>query len=895
MAQQVQDPNKYTAVRLPGHLAPSNYDLFIDTDLKECKFRGTVKIDYSITGPKSDGTPITEVVLHSKYIEITDGHVEDSQGIKRPLVKVTYSEGSETATLDFGSEGGDIFKNGQIYLEFNGTINDQMRGYYKSCYKVKNSQGQDVEITAATSQFEPVHARWCLPCWDEPAFKATFEVSLAYDPNIYKNHSSTLEVVALSNTQVVSKKQVDDKVIVKYAKSPKMSSYLLAFVVGAFEYIEQNVGNKLIRVYTSPGKIEQGRYALEVAGKSLQFYEKYFNIEYPLQKMDLIAIPDFSNGAMENWGLITYRETCLLVDPQNTSTAAKHNVALVVAHEIAHQWFGNLVTMEWWTHLWLNEGFATFMEYFCVNQIYPEYDIWSQFIADSHSRALELDALHNSHPIEVPIHNPDEIDEIFDLISYEKGSSVIHMLHNYIGDDSFRIGMSNYLNKFAYKNAQTEDLWAALEEASKKPVCKLMQAWTLKKGYPFVTVSDGGREGDNVKLNITQCKFSADGKLLDEDEAATWFIPISTVNGSNPNVISPMTLLEGKSGQIVVKNAGDSWIKLNPGTISFYRTLYSPEMTSKLWPAISNQTLEPMDRLGIQDDFFKLCEAGKVDSVNLLKLLSAFKTETNYTVWASIDACVGKLNLILSDTDFIDKYHAYAQNLYLEILKKLTWQPKANEKDTDIMNRSLVINRLISLNHSETIQEAQRIYKENLEKIESIPADLRFPIYKAVSRYGNSSEFDSLFALHKRVELQEEKNRAARALAYSKDPERLQRVIKFALSDDIRDQDKASVVASLGVNNPQIGWELLQEQKDYFRKIYGNTNLIRAVIKHTTENFACEKKAEEISKFFEKNKFPGAERTIQQSLEKIRINASWLVRDKEALRTFLSTAKSFIK
>jgi len=268
-----------------------------------------------------------------------------------------------------------------------------------------------------------------------------------------------------------------------------MSTYLLAYTIGEFDFIEQKSKNGVqVRVYTPVGKTEQGEFALDVAVRCLDFYEEYFKIRFPLPKVDLIAIPDFDAGAMENWGLITYREIALLFDPQNSSSLAKQWIAMVVCHELAHQWFGNLVTMKWWDDLWLNEGFACFMQHFSVSHIMPELNIWEQFIPD-YSNVLSLDSLHNSHPIQVPVNHPNEIAEIFDAISYKKGASVIRMLYNFIGNENFQKGMHHYLNKFAYKNTVTDDLWNSLEEASNQPIRSMMNSWVKKKGYPIINVT----------------------------------------------------------------------------------------------------------------------------------------------------------------------------------------------------------------------------------------------------------------------------------------------------------------------------------------------------------------------------------------------------------------------
>lgn len=339
------------------------------------------------------------------------------------------------------------------------------------------------------------------------------------------------------------------------------------------------------------------------------------------------------------------------MDPKNTSAIHKQWIALVVGHELAHQWFGNLVTMEWWTHLWLNEGYASFVEFLCVNHLFPEYDIWTQFVNDTYIKALELDCLQNSHPIEVPVGHPSEIDEIFDDISYNKGASVIRMLHHYIGDEDFRKGMNLYLTRHQYKNTFTEDLWAALEEASKKPVGAVMSTWTKQKGFPVVRVTSVPfNEGNGAVLSLHQSKFCADGIQPCQDY--TWMIPISISTSKNPHQESVKTVLKAKNGEIVVNDVGPTgWIKVNPGTIGFYRTQYTGDMLEKFIPAIKDKSLPPLDRLGLLDDLFAMVQAGHTSTVEVLKLMTAFEDETNYNVWCSISNVLSKLTLLLSQTD----------------------------------------------------------------------------------------------------------------------------------------------------------------------------------------------------------------------------------------------------
>lgn len=877
MAEQVIDNNIFKAVRLPNTFRPIHYDLLLKPDLKNFTFDGEVTIKYENGNPKDD------IVLHASELEILSGCSCDSSSCdvsrtKHLLQKVTYSPDTETATLSF--KDGPL-ASGVLNLKFKGVLNDKMKGFYKTTFKVG-----DKTVHAATSKFEPTFARRALPCWDEPAVKATFTVTLVYD-DLVEAGDEKIKNVALSNMPIESTKvneQNSNEITVTFQKSPKMSTYLLAFIVGPFSYIEGTDGKRPVRVYTTPDKIEQGRYALDVAIKSLTFYEKYFDVDYPLPKMDLIAIPDFVSGAMENWGLVTYRETALLVDPINTSTSQKQYVALVVAHELSHMWFGNLVTMEWWTHLWLNEGFATFMEFLCIDHIFPEYEVWPQFVTDYYGRAMELDSLHNSHPIEVSVEKTSEISNIFDAISYSKGSSVIRMLYNYIGDEAFRKGMESYLKKFAYQNTVTADLWDALEASSKKPVRQLMSGWTLQTGYPWISVSSK-TDGNGTQLSLTQSKFASDGKLLPDEVNISWMIPVSatTKNGTNE-----LCVMNKKTCDIAVPNLGDSYIKLNSGTIGLYRCAYSDDLTNKLLPSIIDKSLPPMDRLGLVSDFFYLCQAGKKTTVDLLKFMNALKGETNYNVWSTIDLTIGRLNLLLSNTDFQDKFHTYGRNLYQEIFASLGWTPKSGESGTASMNRAQIVNRLVVMGEPSVVEEARRKFKAHLEKTDSIPADLRSAVYKAISIYGDDVEFDNLFKLHKQTDLAQEKDRIARSLGFAKDLARTQRVIDFALSDEIRLQDKIFVIVPIGMTHPRVAFKLLQDNKEYFKKKYESGNLMSLLIKHSTSYFANEEMAQEVAKFFQENQFPGSERIVQQSLETIRLNANWLNRDSSELKKFLS-------
>lgn len=442
------------------------------------------------------------------------------------------------------------------------------------------------------------------------------------------------------------------------------------------------------------------------------------------------------------------------------------------------------VTMEWWTHLWLNEGYASFVEFLCVNKLFPEYDIWTQFVADMYTRALELDCLKNSHPIEVPVGHPSEIDEIFDEISYAKGASVIRMLHHYIGDNDFRKGMNIYLTRHQYKNTQTEDLWAALSEASSKPVANVMSTWIKQMGFPVITAS-AKQVGNKRIVTLTQSKFTADG--VEPAEDYFWMVPITISTSKAPTEIAVAKMLDKKSMDIEIDNVGENdWVKINPGTIGYYRTRYTPEMLNLLIPAIKSQTLPPLDRLGLIDDLFALVQAGRASTREVLELIDAYRNETNYTVWSSITNSLIKLQTLLSHTTVDKQFNEYGIRLYAPIADRLGWDCKAGESHLDTLLRSLVLNRLISCGCSATIEEAKKRFKLHASGEQLLPADLRSTCYKAVMQNGDITTYEEMLRLYRATDLHEEKDRISRALGSFKDVEILKRVVDFALSVSLR-------------------------------------------------------------------------------------------------------------
>ncbi|XP_021340205.1 puromycin-sensitive aminopeptidase-like [Mizuhopecten yessoensis] len=867
-------PDKKPFQRLPLDACPVNYSIRLQPNLKSFTFDGLEDIQLKVK--KS----LTSITLNCCDIDVKEASYQADGSADKIKGEISYTKEDEIVKFSFPSEiqpG-----NGTLSVSFDGELNDKMKGFYRSKYTSPDGE----ERIGAVTQFEATDARRAFPCWDEPAVKATFDVTLVV-PN---------DRVALSNMPVKSESPLGGDTkwkVMTYERTPVMPTYLLAFVVGEYDFVEaRDADGVLIRVYTPVGKKEQGQFALDVAVKTLPFYNKYFKIAYPLPKMDLIAIADFAAGAMENWGLVTYRETALLIDPTTSSAKTCQWVALVVGHELAHQWFGNLVTMEWWTHLWLNEGFASWIEYLCVDHCFPEFDIWTQFVNQDLGRALELDALHNSHPIEVAVGHPDEVDEIFDAISYSKGASVIRMLHDYIGDEDFRKGMNQYLTKFQYSNAFTEDLWDALGKASGKPVKDIMSTWTQQMGFPVIKVEEK-QEGNSRILTLTQEKFCADGQLP-EGCTSKWLTPISICSSSSPGSPVKRILMEDKTTTVTLENVkpGD-WVKLNGGTVGVYRVQYTPATLEAMIPAVRDRTISPRDRLGPQSDLFALARAGMVSSVDAFKVSSAFVNENNYTVWVDLSMNLGGQGMLLQYTDAEQAYKTFCLNLFKNVYQTIGWEAKEGESPLNAMLRDLVLSKMGRCGDSDVVAEANRRFEAHVSGTTLLSANLRSPVYITVLSNGNEETYNKMLQLYDAADMQEEKVRISRSLGCIKSPEIKKKVLKFAMSEKVRSQDTVFVIAGItgSVEGREIAWQFLQDNWAALHDRYKGGFLLSRLVKTTTENFVTEERAKDIEKFFEEHSAPAAERTIQQSCENIRLNAKWIQRDSVKVSEFLKNSK----
>lgn len=841
---------KNNRVRLVSYVKPERYNLVLKPDLEAFTFSGKEIIDIVLD------KQVAEITLHSKDIKVITAEMMQGK-VAQFATKISYNTEAETVTFTFKQS----IKKGKAKLTivFEGIINETLRGFYRSRYEL---DGKTKHI--ATTQFEATDARRAFPSFDEPAHKAIFDVSLI----IPGNHT------AISNTLPVNIKEHEAGYkIVEFASTPRMSTYLLAFIIGEFEFIEGYTKDKVqVRVFTTAGKVHQAKFALDVAIKSLEFYNEYFAIHYPLPVLDLIAIPDFESAAMENWGAVTFRETALLVDEEHTSFANKQWVAIVIAHELAHQWFGNLVTMEWWTDLWLNEGFASYMEYLTVDHIFPEWKVWDLYLTERYSIALRLDALAGSHPIEVPVHHPNEINEIFDAVSYAKGSAVIRMLADYLGKDVFKKGLQYYMKKHSHGNTNTIDLWNAFEKVSGKKVSKIMQNWTGKTGYPLLSTSYSGQ-----KFKIHQERFfSSRVSRKNSKEKTLWQVPLKYE--SNKGV--QKELLTKKSSPLLGTSIG----KINIGENTITRVKYDDTTLLRLADEVSSGKLGVHERLGLIRDMFSLAEGGYISTVTALEFTLKYKNETEYIVWAEIASGIDKVAHILGEESFEDLYRNYAHDIFTLLAMKMGWEKKEGEDNSHTFLRNLALSHAALYGNKDIIKKAKELFKDL-----KLEADLRSVVYGIVARGGGPKEWKTFEAKYKNATLDEERDRIGRALAGFKDKTLLARTLTYALSKNVRNQDAPFILGSVWQNKygRDLAWKFVQHNWALILKRYGEGGHFLGRVISPLGLHIKVKDAKDAKKFFKTHSAPGADRTLAQAYEKIYSNAAWLASDKVSIKKWL--------
>jgi tricorn protease interacting factor F2/3 len=858
---------------LSNHISPTHYNLLLKPNLKKFIFHGKVEIFLSITKPTN------KIILNSKELKIISAEIKHNNKIIKPIISLNKKQ--ETLTLSIPKK---INNKATIKIEFQGTHGDSLAGFYRSSYQHNNKTKY-----LLTTQFEAPYARKAFPCFDQPNKKATFSLSLEIPKNLKaisnmpissqhsvpnkggradtsSSHNKTLQ------SQISSQTPSSPHNLIQFQKTPKMSTYLLYIGVGEFEFIKSKYKNIELRIATTPGKAKQGALALNLTKKFLKYFEQYSKIPYPLPKLDLIAIPDFNAGAMENWGAITFREILLLYDKNKTSTSVKKRIGEVIAHELWHQWSGNLVTMNWWNDLWLNESFATYMAFKAVDHYFPEWNMWEDFVGSETSGAFSSDTLKTTHPIAVTVNSPNEIEEIFDAISYGKGGSVLRMIDNYLGQKTFQRGVSNYLKKYKYSNAKASDLWTSLSAISNTPIKQIMESWINQPGHPIIETKI-----HNNKLILNQKRFNSKNNQ-------TWQIPL-LIKTNNTTI---KTLLTKKSQSLQLpKNT--NWFKLNEEQEGFYKVKYQNENLEKLKPLISKNQLSTLDRANIQNDLFSLSRINEIPISTYLDFIKSFNNEKSEYVLTDIYSNIFSMYLIFSQEKFWNKiwpkFNTHIKTPFEKNFETLGWQPKKNEPHNNKLLRPLAINYL-------SFSEDEKIIKQGQTKFQKhspLAPDIKGTVYSLVARNGNKKTYDSLLNMYKRTENPEEKVKLLASLYKFKDQKILKSALDLSLSDQIRLQNLRTVFAIIS-GNPNIRPLFLPWVKSNWPKVkkYKDTSFVfMGLIESLITSYLGKEKEKEIRNFLNSKKV-AFKKTQANAFETMQINTRFLEKNSTALVEYFS-------
>ena len=860
--------NAQGRIVLPTNVCPKHYDVQLEPDFDKFTFDGKVTIDLEVA---KDSTSISlntvDIKIHSTSVHADGALVTDSPSL-------SYDADTQTTTIDLGKK---ISKGQKVQLvhTYTGELNDKMAGFYRS----KKKDGKYLAVT----QFEATDARRALPCFDEPALKAEFTVTLIADEDL----------TCLSNMDEASTKTVDSKITggkrkaVKFNRSPLMSTYLLAFIIGELKSISTDKFRLPIKVWMTPEqKEEDGQFSLEVAAKTLAFYEKAFQAPYPLPKMDMVAIPDFAAGAMENWGLVTYRVVDLLFDQKTSGASTKERVAEVVQHELAHQWFGNLVTMDFWDGLWLNEGFATWMSWYSCNEFYPEWKVWETFVIDTLQGALGLDGLRSSHPVEVPVHRAEDINQIFDSISYSKGSAVLRMISKYIGEETFIDGVRRYVKKHAFGNTQTGDLWAALSEASGKDVSTVMDIWTKKVGYPVITVTENPSDSS---ITVKQNRFLRTGDVKpDEDETLfPVILGLKTKKGINEEL-----MLTKREETFKISDELDFY-KLNADHSALFRTNYTPERLSKLGEAARSGMLTVEDRAGMIADAGVLASSGYGKTSGILSLLESFNTEDQFVVWNEIITRISAVRntWIFEDEAVKDALKAFQLTLCSKKAHELGWQFKEDEDHILSQFKSLMFGSAGMAGDKKILAAAREMF-DKFKKGDhaAVHPNLRGSVFAMCVRDGDESDWQALLDRFHAAPTADERNTCLRSLGRTKNEALITKTLNLALAGEVKMQDIYMPIGGLGTTTLGIGmrWKWMQNNwPELVQKLPPSMTMLSSVVSICVSGFTKKSQLEEITKFFANVDKKGFDRSLEQSSDSIRAKSNWLERDGDDVSGWL--------
>lgn len=829
--------------RLARSVVPSHYDIEIEPDVEDASFSGSVGIEVDITEATST------IVLNAIELDLYDAKIT-VQGTTHDVV-VSLNEDKERATLTLDSEI--PVGPAHIAISFTGSLNDDLRGFYRSVYKTDDG----IDKTIATTQFEATDARRAFPCWDQPDFKATFTVTLIVEEGL----------MAVSNAAEVSREELDSgKMRVTFAQTMKMSTYLVAFIVGELEATEPvDVDGTPLRIIAPPGNGQLTSFALDMGAHCLRFFSSYYDIPYPGDKLDMVAIPDFSFGAMENLGCITYRETALLLDTKKATQAETQRVADVIAHEIAHMWFGDLVTMKWWNGIWLNEAFATFAEMKCVDAYKPE---WKRWLAFSKFRALsqETDALSATRPVELAVESPEEANAMFDVLTYQKGSSVLRMLEQYLGEETFRAGVTRYLKTHAYSNTDTPDLWAALEAESGEPVGEIMDTWIFQGGYPRVFVSP---DGGGYRVSQEHFRFLGQGNN-------TWRVPVlyRSTEGEDRVILGD---------EPVMIQAGDDLV-INAGGEGFYRVTYEGELFDGIIERLTD--LDPIERYSVVSDAMANVLAGDAMGADFLSLVSRLTDEDDPDIWAVVLSGLDELDRIVSSDDR-EAMQTFVTELVSHKADELGWVVEDGESERTRAMRGLLLKSLGNLGKDrETIETARTI----LGADDSVDPEIADAVLSIVAANGSVDDIDGFLDMSESAVDPQTKIKYLRAATQIPDNAAAERLVDMVLDGTIRSQDAFWVIALL-LGNRDTGtyvWGLITENWDATVAAMPVLNGRRMLdlIQYRSEPGV----AADIMRWFKTHEIPSGGKHVSQKMEQLQVRVALRERESHRLGEALSTS-----
>ena len=824
--------------RLLDTFTPNHYNLTLDlTRAEEKEFSGTVIIS---------GESTSEAIsLHSKGLTIQSATIDNQPA------DVSFGEFDELKLSQPNLKNG----NHTIHINFSGTVTDAMHGLYP-CYFTHDGVKKQLFAT----QFESHHAREVFPCVDEPAAKAEYDLTLITRPGI----------TVLGNMPVKFQEENGDSHTTTFERTPRMSSYLLAFVIGELHKKSARTKSGVeVNVWATPAQNENTLdFALDIATRSIDFYDEYFGVKYPLPKSDHVALPDFSSGAMENWGLITYRESCLLADPDLTPESSRRFIATVIAHELSHQWFGNLVTMNWWNDLWLNESFANMMEYVAIDALQPNWHMWEDFATNEVTAALRRDSLDGVQSVQADVNHPDEISTLFDpAIVYAKGGRLLVMVRKLIGEEAFRAGLKSYFEKFAYKNTVGNDLWQELESASSQPIVNLMNAWISQPGLPVVSVSSS----HDVATLSQERLFIGEHQPSD----ALWPIPLFA------NQPLDVKILDQKETTVSIEKP----LQLNCGLSAHFITKYDESTREYLLKKITE--LPTLDKICILQDATILARAGFENSASLLPLALSLKTETNEKVFGMAASALTELRKFVDDNDAArDSLKKISGEFARATFEELGWDEKYDESDDDRERRTTALSLMMYSEDKEVLNEAKTRFDNN--KLEDLPTEIRALIISTNVRHFETPEMiENLFATYKNTPSNDLQNDIAIGLTSTKNPETAEKILaNIKDSNIIRPQDASRWFVYLirTRENRQIAWNWLKENWAWVEDTFGEDKSYDDFIRYAATALLTTDELNDFRQFFEPmENIPALTRTIKLGITEISARVELIERDKEAV------------